>query len=306
MQLTFDRPEYLWFLFVLPFIVLLHFFWLRHTRRKAMQFANFRALKRVTGHKMITRNYTLLVLRMLTVAVMVLAVSGPVLWLEGVRNQNSYVLAIDISASMEAKDIDPTRIEAAKRYSQIFIDEAPGRTSFGLLSFSGVTFVEQTLTDDREKLSTALQDVKSTDAGGTDIPGAIISATNLLVGDENGRVVLLFTDGSNTLQTFASDSVTQAVEYAQSNHVTIHTIGLGSRSAPIGYLPSYYNISGVFDEPTLSLIANSTGGTYHHATNEAELRETFTKLSSSAERTMLPNETMGWLMIAAAALLLIE
>jgi Ca-activated chloride channel family protein len=136
MKIVFDNPQFLWYLISVPVLVLSHFLFLKYTKRKAIRFANFEALKRVSGERLITKNLTILVLRSLTLTILILAVAGPVYWYKGLSNDNDFVLALDTSASMTAKDLKPTRLEAAKQAAEAFVNSLSSRTNLGLVTFS--------------------------------------------------------------------------------------------------------------------------------------------------------------------------
>ncbi len=304
--LTFSEPQYLWLLAALPLLVITHFFLLRHARRKALRFANFQVLKRATGQRYITKNYTLLLLRMLIIAFAVLAVAQTSLWYEGATNENEYVIALDTSASMSAKDVAPTRLDAAKLYAERFARDLDAHTRVGLVSFSGVTFIEQPLTASREDIASSLRGI-DIEASGTDIPGAIITSTNMLDGVERGRAIILITDGSNTIETFTSKSMQRAIAYAKGKRVRIFTIGVGTPDdSPIGYLPTYYNVSATYDEDNLLLIAQSTGGKYYRARDEQALLEAYRDIGSAQTTSLLQVELAPGLMLLALMLILVE
>lgn len=305
-QITFENPFFLWLIFALPLFWLTHFYWLRHTKRKAMKFANFKVLKRITGHTLITRNYTILALRSVIIFFAILAASQTVIWYEGDVQDNAFVIAIDTSASMRAEDVSPSRIGAAKEYAQLFVESVDENAQFALVSFSGVTFIEETLTSEKNKIQSAIEDITTIDAGGTDIPGALITSTNLLATVEGGRVIILITDGSNTLETFTSDSVQRGVDYVQEHHVVVHAIGLGSQSAPIGYLPSYYNISAVYDEDNLLRIANATGGSFYAASDREALTKAYESITENSHRAMVNIDLAPGLMLLILMLLFLE
>ncbi len=272
MYFTFTHPVYLWYFLFIPFLVLTHFLSLRYAKRKAMVFANFITLKRIAGKKFITRNTPVLLLRVLVFSFLILAASGINLWYPSYVDNNSYVIAIDSSSSMTAKDISPSRIEAAKKYAAVFVDDALPDTKFGVISFSGVTLVHNFITDDKNVVKESLSDITTQKAGGTDIPGAIIAGSNLLLSaPANGRAIILFTDGGSTTGSF-SDSLTRvAVDYAVKNHVVVDAIGIGSNSGPVGFLPSYYNISANYDRDFLLRLTNETGGVFLEAKSASEL-----------------------------------
>lgn len=306
MEITFTNPYILLLLFSLPLLLLSHFFWLRHTKRKAMKFANFQALKRVTGKNLITKNYFLLFVRLIILFCAIFAAAGTTVWFEGDVNDNAFVLAIDTSASMRATDILPTRFEAAREYAKLFVESVDSETSIGLLSFSGVTFIELVPTTDKQEVIDAIDEITVVDAGGTDIPGAVITSANLLAGTDKGKSIILITDGSNTLETFTSDSVQQGVSYALREHVIIYTIGIGSERAPIGYLPSYYNISSVYNEENLQGIANATGGEYYHADDRESLLAAYKDISGQSHQAMIELPLAPGLMIIALVLIFLD
>jgi len=307
MYLTFENPIYLWFLFAVPLFIVSHFFFLRQSKSKAMKFANFEALKRVTGDKLLTKNMTHLVLRVLVIFGLVIAVSGTTLWYKGESSTISYVIAMDTSASMSSSDIKPSRFEAAKLYAADFVDSYSARTRFGLVSFSGVTLIEKYPLDSKTEIKIAIENLDISRTGGTDVPGAIITSTNMLLSErEMGRSIIIISDGVNTLGAFISDSVKEAVNYAVSNQVVIHAVGIGTDSGPIGYLPEYYNISSSYDEDLLKNLAERTGGNYVYASSADDLLQAFDFLKENTEEIYLDFDVSFMALLIALALLFIE
>jgi Ca-activated chloride channel homolog len=305
-SIAFEHPQFLWFLLGVPFLIVTHFFLLRHTRRKAMKFANFSALKRVTGERFITKNYTILGIRAVIILCAVLAVAGTSVWREGTTNQDEYVIALDTSASMVAADVDPTRLEAAKEYAAKFVDNLDSDTRVGLVSFSGIVFIEQPLTFDKSAVKESLDAIEVT-ASGTDIPAALITSTNLLYQSQKGRAIILITDGSNTIQDFQSRSLQRASDYAQLNHVKIYTIGVGKvNTAPIGYLPTYYNVTAQYNEENLIAFANLTGGKYYHAVDDASLQQAYDDIRGSDKTSLLQVQLTSGLTLLCLLLILVE
>jgi len=305
-QLTFENPANLWFLLALPLLVVLHFFFLRHIKRKALLFANFRVLKRITGRRLITRNNFLLGIRMASIFFAVLAISGTVLWYEGRSNQNDFVIALDTSASMSAEDVVPTRLDAAKEDAKLFIDALDSESRVGVVSFSGIALILLVPTTDKENVKSVIDDVELLKAGGTDIPGAIITSTNLLLDNSKGRTIILITDGSNTIETFLDASMQRAISYANEHHININTIGIGSETGPIGYLPQYYNISAVYNEDNLRNISAATGGVYAKADDRDALFEAFQGIAENTTEQTLRRDLAPGLMLIALFLFFTE
>ncbi len=303
---TFDNPVYLWFLLAVPFLIIAHFFFLRHAKRRAMKFANFMILKRVTGERLITKNYTLLFLRVCTIIFAILAVSQMHVWYEGVSNVNDYVITVDTSSSMTAQDFTPDRLGASKIYASQFVDSLDFQTEVALVSFSGVTFIEQPLTKSRSDIKDSLSKLEVV-ASGTDIPGAIITGTNVLHNSAKGRAIILITDGSNTIEDFHSSSLQRALVYAKVNRVKIFTIGVGKdMRTPIGYLPTYYNVSATYNDQNLKLIANETGGNYYSAETADQMVLAYNDIKSNTKTGTLSFDLTGGLMLLAILFLFLE
>ncbi len=305
-NLTFDNPIYLWYLLSIPLLIYTHFYLLRHSKMRAIKFANFEALKRVTGEKLITKNIIILIIRVLILSCVIIAASGAVFWYEGRVNENDFVIAIDISASMGAQDVPPTRIEAAKQTAINFVNNLRSKSSIGVVSFSGTTFIDTVLIDNKDSLRKTIENIELAKTGGTDIAGAIITSTNILLNSKKGKTIVLITDGSNTVGAFIDESVENSIDYAVNNHVVVHTIGVGSETGPIGYLPEFYNISAVYNEDTLKQISNSTGGYYFKAMNKEALEQAYKDISEAAKKGIIPLKLSYSLMLIALLLLFIE
>lgn len=307
MYLQFENAVYLWFLLTIPLFIITHFWFLKNSKAKAMKFANFEALKRISGGRILTSNMTHLVIRAIIMFSLIAAASGATLWYEGYNNEVNFVLAIDTSASMTSKDVTPNRLDAAKEYAQVFMEDLDSYTEIGLVSFAGTSIVESPLTDDKGEIILKIESISISKTGGTDIPGAIITGTNLLLAKpDKGKTIILVSDGVNTLGAFISDSVKQSIRYARENQVIINTIGIGTDTGPLGYLPEYYNISSNYDEGVLKTIATETGGTYVYAATTEELRQAYKEFTKDTKEGFIPIKIGEIALILAIALLFFE
>ena len=305
-QFTFEHANNLWFLLALPLLVIAHYYFLRHAKKRGLRFANFRALKRITGQRLITKNYLLLTLRLTVLIFAILAVSGTVMWYEGESNNNDFVIAIDTSASMAAQDIPPTRLAAAKNDAKLFLEALDSETRIGVITFSGVALIEVIPTTDKKEVEKVIDRITFLEAGGTDIPSAIVTSTNLLLDNTKGRAIILITDGSNTIETFLDASMQRAVNYAQEQHVKIHAIGIGETGGPIGYLPEYYNVSAVYNEENLLNLTTATGGIYAKADDADALFEAFQDIAQETSRQTLRRDLRPHFLLLALILLFVE
>ncbi len=297
MEITFSNPLYLWFLIVIPLMILAHFITLRFTSRKALKFANFPAIEYVTGKRILSKNYMLLAMRLVILSLLILAVSGVVLWYEGETGQMDFMLAIDSSGSMLAKDYEPNRLAAAKSAALSFVRSIPEQTDIGVLSFAGVSFVKQRPTSDMLKVSGAIENISIEIAGGTAIGSAIISSVNLFKDPDETKIVVLLTDGQNNV----GPSVEEAISYANENHVTVHTIGIGTEE---GGLLTDINLTFVskLDSETLVMIANQTSGRYFEARNESQLSEIYENIALLGIKKISLNLSLVFLIISLVLL----
>ena len=294
----FVSPMYLWFFAIVPVIMLVHFVSLRKIKRKAMLFANYEALERIFGKKILSKNYPLLILRVLTLVFLIFALTGTVIIYEGAGGMADYALAIDASASMLAQDYRPNRVEAAKDAALRFVDTLPQDTQVGVLGFAGASFVKQELTLDLDKVRSAVLGVGIELAGGTAIGEAIVSSTNMLLASEKDRAIVLLTDGQNNV----GIGVDEALEYAMNFNMVIHTIGIGTEAGGIVANTSF--VTGL-DSGTLELIAEKTGGKFYLAETEEELESAYEDIASFTTR-QLSMDLSTYLMLIAVALFLLE
>ncbi len=308
MELTFEHANVLWLLLALPVMVLGHLISLAHLHRSAILFANFAALQRVTGRRIFSRQLPLLTLRMLALLCLILAAAGVTLWFTGKSSLADYVVAIDTSASMTAEDFKPSRLEAAKTAAANFVSAFKSQGRVGLVSFSGSAFIELLPTENSRDAIDAVRALDIVKEGGTDIPGALITGTNLLLPSAKGRAIILITDGASTVGEFLEDSVTKAAEYAADHQVQVHTIGIGSRSGSIGFLPEYYGVNATYQEDTLTLISNITDGTFYPVPldDPSALDAAYAELAGKSEEATIPRPLTGGLLLAAISLLVLE
>ncbi len=263
-----------------------------------MKFANFPAIERVTGKKIFSKNYTLLAIRIIIFTLLVLSISGAVLWYKGESSTYSFALAIDASGSMLAQDYKPNRIEAAKKAAIGFIDTLPMGSDVSVLSFAGIAFIKQRPTSDLQKAKEAIENISVEIVGGTAIGSALIDSINLMINEEKPKAVILLTDGQNNV----GPSIEDATEYANENHVTVYTIGIGTLEG--GNFTGLTFVSKL-DPGPLKYISNKTDGAYYEAMNEEDLKNAYREISSVSTKSIPIKLSMPF-MIVAFLLLLIE
>lgn len=297
MEVVFRNPVYLWFLLSVILLVMLHFLTLKRVKRRALKFANFEAIERVTGSEIFSKNVLLLYLRLLIVICVVFAAADTTIWYSGKSSNSDYALAIDASSSMLAEDIAPNRLEAAKSAAIAFVDSLKSKTEIAVISFSGSSFVEQGLTSDLSKTRSAIKSIEVKYVGGTDILDAVVTSVDVLFAGKSLKTIILFTDGQLNVGT-----IDDVIDYARRNKVTIYTIGMGTSSGgemPIGNIGVYSKL----DADALESIAYNTGGTYHLATSKEELLKAQAEILNTSTVKLSFNASVTLIFIALLLLL---
>jgi Ca-activated chloride channel homolog len=199
------------------------------------------------------------------------------------------VLAMDVSTSMEATDVEPTRMDAAREAATTFVDELPDELRVGLVTFSTEAQVIVAPTSEHDQVRDALGFLEAN--GGTAIGDAIAAATELKQGDatlaanrEGGDgpplVVLLLSDGEPSPETL--DPI-QAAEDANAAGVRVFTVALGTDEGTVTLTDDFGNEDVVPvppDRETLTQIAEITGGEFFAAPSEATLESVYEQLGS--------------------------
>jgi Ca-activated chloride channel family protein len=292
------------FLFI-PLMIVLHYYFFEHNKKRAMKFANFIAMKRVTGTHLITKNTGQLILRIAILTVLILGAINPVIWYEGKSSTTAYTILIDSSASMLSDDVLPNRLAVAKQAASVFIDNLKFETKVGLISFSGVSIIKLPLSNDPRELKDTISGINAELSGGTDIGGAMITGTNLLIPETKAKTLILITDGSDTAGSFIQESVQTALDYVVKNHIVVHTIGIGTGFGKAGYVGES-DLRAVYDRNTLTQIADTTGGKYYEVTSSAGIVSAFKDIVNQSEKAQLSFDTSSLLFVIGFLLLLFE
>lgn len=301
MGLVFQNPFYLWALLVIPLIILLHFISLKYSKERAIKFANFIALARVSERTGVSSNIFILILRILVLTFFILAISGTIYQYEGTSITADYVLAMDSSASMLATDLVPTRMDVAKETAKEFVDGLnPLYSSIAVISFSGTSFVHQFLTEDYWSVKDSIDEISVQSIGGTDVGNAIITSSNILLSSTQPRVIILVTDGRDNIGINQED----AIVYANENNVLIYTIGIGTEEGFTGEGDLFIGPLGI-NEEDLMHIANSTKGSYFNVRSKEDFQSVFDIILTSKKKKVSLDFTL-FLLIGGVILLVFE
>ena len=191
------------------------------------------------------------------------------------------VLALDISSSMLATDLQPNRIDAAKEVATKFVGQRTN-DNMGLVVFSGESLSLMPLTTDKAALINAIHNTKTGDLNdGTAIGDGIASAVNrLITGQAKSKSIILLTDGTNNAGDVAPAT---AAKIAKQKGIRIYTIGVGTNGSiritdPYGF--STTTMETKIDENSLRDIAAQTGGKFFRATDSRMLRQVFEEIDA--------------------------
>ncbi|WP_417015881.1 vWA domain-containing protein [Alistipes sp.] len=315
----FASPYYLWLLVLLvPMIG--YYVWRTLQGGAAIQISSIRG---VTDAPRTVRYYLRhlpFVLRATAFSLLIVALARPQDVEQNVTTNTEGIdimLAIDVSASMLARDFQPDRITAAKEVAGSFIADRYG-DRIGLVVFAAEAFTQSPLTTDQSTLQTLLARIRSglIDDNGTAIGNGLATAINRLrESDSKSKVIILLTDGVNNRGQITPMT---AAEIAKAQGIRVYTIGVGTRgTAPYPYVDMFGNVSVAqvpveIDEKTLSAMAEMTGGKYFRATDNEKLKAIYDEINQLEkskvevfEHIAYHEQFLGWV-LAALGLLLAE
>ncbi|WP_326731020.1 VWA domain-containing protein [Streptomyces phaeochromogenes] len=289
-----------WLLLLVPLALLIGAYLLvqRRRGRYAVRFTNLELLDKIAPRRPGWRRHVPAAAFCGTLALLVVGFARPTTEVQVPRERATIVVAFDVSASMEATDVEPTRFEAAQRAALAFVDRLPERFNAGLVPFSGSATVAVPPTTDRGALSSAIE--RLTTGEGTAIGEAVVAARDAVrMLDREAETspppahIVLLSDGSNT----TGRSVESAAQEAAGDKIPVSTIAYGTESGTID-LPSGDTVSVPVDGPALRGLASSTGGDFHEAATGEELQEVYEDIGSSVGHRTEQREIWQWFVAA--------
>lgn len=281
--MNFLYPNILWLMAIIPLIVLYYIF---VARRKASLTVSTIGGRRAPRSLRFWLRPLPIVLRMVAVALFIIALARPVNITEEHETTTDgidIVMAMDISGSMLARDFTPDRLTSAKHLAAEFVANRRG-DRIAVVAFAGEAFTQAPLTSDQAVVETMLSRLRSgVVEDGTAIGNGLATAINRL--RESGaksKVVILLTDGVNNR---GQISPLMAAEIARDMGIKVYTIGVGTRGrAPYPAVDMFGNKTTVMadveiDEELLREISSMTGGKYYRAVNDEALREIYAEIN---------------------------
>lgn len=296
MDIVYANPKYLYLLLLLIPLIVWYIIKLRKMQATFKMSSGFAFEKAPSTIRVYLRHFPFL-LRVIAIALVIIVLARP----QSVNSSDvsnsegiDIVMALDISGTMMAQDFSPTRLEAAKKVAAEFINDRPN-DRIGLVIFGGESFTQCPLTTDHKVLLNLLTEVKfGMIEDGTAIGLGLANSVNRLKDSKSkSRIVILLTDGSNNAGQIAPLT---AAELAASYDIRVYTIGIGSRGTSTARIMTPYGlqsmqVSGDFDERTLTEIAAITKGQYFRATDNTSLSAIYDEIDQM-EKTHISVNTV--------------
>src|SRR5918992_2360305 len=327
--MTFLWPEMLLLLLIVPALVAAYFILLRRKKEAALRYASLSIVKEAIGRGQNLRRHVPALLFLVALIAMITAIARPAAVITLPSQHQTIILAMDVSGSMRATDVQPNRISASQAAAKAFVAEQPSNVRIGVVSFAATASVVQTPTQNRDDIIAAIdrfQLQRGTAIGSgiivslaTIFPDAGIDVSSLIYGrntprgvplDQPGKTekpalkpvapgsytsaaIILLTDGQRTT---GPDSL-EAARMAADRGVRIFTVGFGTASGEtIGF--EGWSMRVRLDEETLKAIANVTRGQYFYAGTATDLKKVYESLNS---RFLLEKKDMEISALFAAA-----
>ena len=286
MNLEFLNPEYFILLGVIPIIILWNYL-NRDKLNNSIKFSNSEAFTNSSNIYSILKA-SLRYFRMISLALIITALARPQVIDTSTRVKTNsgvdIIMAIDVSASMLAKDLKPNRLDALKNVADEFIKNRI-TDRIGLVEYAGESYTKTPLTTDKSITLRSLREIKYNNIieGGTAIGMGLATSVNRIKDSKaKSKVIILLTDGVNNAGFI--DPIT-AAELAKEFQIKIYCIGLGTNGlalSPVGIDArgkfNYANIQVEIDEKLLTEISEMTGGKYFRATDNERLKEIYSDI----------------------------
>ena len=304
-------PTMLWLLLIVPALVLAYVLLLRRKKKLAVRYASLAMVKEAIGAGGRVRRHIPPILFLLALALMIFSISRPTAVVTLPSQHETIILAIDVSGSMRAADVEPNRLVAAQNAAKGFVNDQPQRTRVGIVSFAGTAAVVQPPTQNREDIIAAIDRFQL--QRGTAVGSGILVSLKTIFPDADfdlrswnprgeaskstpldkagkgdkpafkpvppgsyaSAAIILLTDG----QTTTGPDPIEAARMAAERGIRVFTVGVGTEKGEmIG--AEGWSMRVRLDEAALKNIANITQGEYFYAGTAKDLNKVYETLNS--------------------------
>ncbi len=295
--MTFIWPAMLLSLLLIPLFAVLYLRLQRRRRRFVASYGNLGFVQATSAGKPGLRRHIPPALFLFSLAVLFVGLARPQTEVSLPRVEGTVILAFDVSGSMAADDMQPTRMEAAKAAARDFVSRQPPSVQVGVVAFSDNGFSMQVPTDNQDTVMAAIN--RLAPERGTSVANGIIASLNAIAaangqpphiytniaptptptpapvpkGTYTPAVIVLLSDGENN----ESPDPMTAAQAAADQGVRVYTVGIGSAAGTTLHVNGF-TVFTQLDEQSLQQIAQLTGGTYYNATTAQDLRGIYDNL----------------------------
>lgn len=318
--MSFLWTNMLWLLLLLPVLVIVYVLLQRRRQKYAVRYASLSLVKDTLGRVPGLRRHIPPLLFLLGVGIMIVALGRPAATVTLPSQQGTVILSVDISGSMRAQDIQPSRLEAAKAAARAFVEKQPRNVRVGIVAFSTTSMLVQAPTRNRNEVLAAINRLAT--QRGTAVGSGILTSLRAVFedpetsaspslydsfnpsspapGSYSSAVIVLLSDGESN----RGPDPLEVAERVAAVGIRIYTVGLGS---PEGVVLSFYgrSIRVRLDEESLKGIARQTGGSYFKADSETDLVGIYEALSTQLVAETEKTELTAFFTGAAAVVLLL-
>ncbi len=307
MTTLFAHPWWLLGLLVVAVFAALYVLAERRRRRNTMRFTNLGVLERIAPRRPGRWRHAPVALVLVALTCLVVALAGPLATQQVPRNRATVVLAIDVSLSMRATDVTPSRLQTAQSSAREFVDQLPPGINLGLVSFAGTATVLVAPTRDREAVKRSIDSLQLAESTATGEAiqaslGAIRTVATQIQGPEEpppGRIILL-SDGKQTIPTDldAPRGAFRAADQARDQNVPISAISFGTDYGEIEIEGRPIPVA--VADSDMEEIARRSGGDFSKASSQQDLRATYDTLREQiGYETAEVNRGEDWMLAGA-------
>ncbi|MFL6077427.1 MAG: VWA domain-containing protein [Mycobacteriales bacterium] len=299
--MRFHTAAWLWLLVAVGLVAAGYVLLALRKARYTVKFTNLALLASVAPRRPGWRRHVAATAFLLCLVALVVSLAGPVRSVKIPRERATVMVALDVSLSMEATDVQPTRIRAAKSSAEDFVKQLPRGFNVGLVSFAGTANVRVSPTKNHGDVLSAIEHLDLAES--TAIGEAIFASLDAIKsvpadgakGPPPARIVLL-SDGYTTVG--RPDS--EAAEAAKQAHVPVSTIAFGTDDGTVQLQGQEVPVP--VDRGALQAIADGTGGRFYAAASASRLRDVYHDLGSSIGYRTEPRDISRWFTGLALAL----
>jgi Ca-activated chloride channel family protein len=309
--MSFIWPVMLLLLLLIPLFVVLYIMLQQRRRRFATSYSNLGLVQGAMGRGPGIRRHIPPALFLVGLTILTIALARPQTVVSLPRVEGTVILAFDVSGSMAADDLKPTRMEAAKAAARDFVQRQPPSVQIGVVAFSDSGFAVQEPTNDQEAILASIN--RLTPERGTSLANGILASLNTIAasaastgqalqidssltptslptaatpsaqpafgtpvpeGTYTSAVIVLLTDGENN----ESPDPLAAAQTAADRGVRIYSVGIGSAAGTTLHINGF-TVHTQLDEAMLQQISQLTAGDYYNAENEQDLRTIYENLA---------------------------